>query len=67
MARAEDSPTYLTVREFAVRYRLSTMTVYRAIANGHLPATRIGRSWRIAQAVADAYDEQAGAVTGSAA
>lgn len=38
---------FLTAAEVAARLRLSTMTVYRLIHAGELPATRIGRSFRL--------------------
>ncbi len=49
MSRAEVPPKaeLLTVREVAVLTRVSTMTVYRLIKRGELPAVRVGRSYRI--------------------
>ncbi len=49
MSRAEVPPKVelLTVREVAVLTRVSTMTVYRLIKRGELPAVRVGRSYRI--------------------
>lgn len=41
------SPRYLTVREVATYLRVSTMTVYRLINGGNLPAVRIGKSFRV--------------------
>ena len=41
------SPRYLTVREVATSLRVSTMTVYRLINGGNLPAVRIGKSFRV--------------------
>jgi len=38
---------YLTVSEVARALRVSTMTVYRLINTGKLPAVRIGRSFRL--------------------
>jgi excisionase family DNA binding protein len=48
---------FLTVAEVADMMRVSTMTVYRLVHAGELPAVRFGRSYRIpesavAQAVA---------------
>jgi excisionase family DNA binding protein len=37
----------LTVREVADVMRVSTMTVYRLIRGGELPATRVGKHFRI--------------------
>lgn len=35
--------------------RVSTMTVYRLVRSGDLPAIRIGRSYRIAESDVDQY------------
>lgn len=43
----QTSPRYLTVREVATYLRVSTMTVYRLINGGNLPAVRIGKSFRV--------------------
>ncbi len=37
----------MTVAEVAELMRVSTMTVYRLIKAGDLPATRVGKSYRI--------------------
>jgi excisionase family DNA binding protein len=37
----------LTVEEVSRRLRVSEATVYNLIRAGHLPAFRVGRSWRI--------------------
>jgi len=37
----------LTVREVAAEMRVSTMTVYRLIKAGELPAIRVGKHFRI--------------------
>ena len=50
----------LTVPELATRLRVSRMTVYRLIADGLLPAYRIGRSYRIDAADADTWLRRAG-------
>jgi len=39
---------FLTVAEVAARSRVSTMTVYRLIKAGELPAVRVGKSYRLA-------------------
>lgn len=46
---------FLTVREVAELMRVSTMTVYRLIRAGELPATRVGRSVRLREAEVEAY------------
>jgi excisionase family DNA binding protein len=38
---------FLTVAEVADQLRVSTMTVYRLIKAGDLPAARIGKSYRL--------------------
>jgi excisionase family DNA binding protein len=38
---------FLTVQEVADLMRVSTMTVYRMIKSGDLPAVRVGRSFRV--------------------
>ncbi len=40
---------YLTAAEVAAVMRVSTMTVYRLIKAGSLPAVRVGRSYRVAE------------------
>jgi excisionase family DNA binding protein len=37
----------LTVAEVASAMRVSTMTIYRLIKSGDLPAIRVGRSYRV--------------------
>lgn len=39
--------TWLTVADVAGYFSVAKMTVYRWIQSGELPATRIGRSFRI--------------------
>ena len=44
----ENSPvSFLTVQEVADLMRVSTMTVYRMVHAGEIPAIRFGRSFRI--------------------
>ncbi|MFV0134432.1 helix-turn-helix domain-containing protein [Streptomyces sp. HMX87] len=38
---------FLTVAEVASVMRVSKMTVYRLVHSGHLPAIRVGRSFRV--------------------
>ncbi len=47
----------MTVREVAATMRVSTMTVYRLIRDGSLPATRVGKNFRIRQRDVDSYLE----------
>ena len=46
---------YLTVGEVATLLRVSSMTVYRLINAGELPAVRIGRSFRLREEDLDRY------------
>ncbi len=48
----------LTVAEVADLLRVSTMTVYRLIRSGDLPAVRVGRNYRVRRADLDEYLEQ---------
>jgi len=45
---------FLTVAEVADMMRVSTMTVYRLVKSGELPAVRFGRSYRIPEAAVEA-------------
>jgi excisionase family DNA binding protein len=42
---------FLTVNEVADMMRVSSMTVYRMVHSGELPAIRFGRSFRIPESV----------------
>jgi excisionase family DNA binding protein len=42
----ERRPTIMTVEEVAKYLRVHTMTIYRLIQRGDLPALRVGRGWR---------------------
>ena len=44
----------MTVAEVAEMMRVSTMTVYRLIKGGELPAVRFGKSYRLDEADVDA-------------
>lgn len=48
----------LTVREVAETMRVSTMTVYRLIRAGELPAIRVGKHFRIRVEDLDTYLEE---------
>jgi excisionase family DNA binding protein len=48
---------FLTVQEVATLMRVSSMTVYRLIKAGDLPAVRVGRSFRVRADDVDAYLE----------
>lgn len=50
--------TLLTAAEVAERLRVSTMTVYRLIRSGELPAVRVGRNYRVRAEELDRYLEQ---------
>jgi excisionase family DNA binding protein len=49
------SVTLLTAAEVAEQLRVSTMTVYRLIRRGELPAVRVGRNYRVRAADLDTY------------
>lgn len=49
--------TLLTAAEVADQLRVSTMTIYRLIRSGELPAVRVGRNYRVRKADLDAYLE----------
>jgi excisionase family DNA binding protein len=46
---------FVTVGEVAALLRVSTMTVYRLVQAGQLPAVRVGRSYRIREEDVDRY------------
>lgn len=46
-------PPILSPKEAAARYRVSERTIVRLIANGTIPAIKIGRLWRIRTADLD--------------
>lgn len=48
----------LTVAEVAELLRVSTMTVYRLIRSGELPAVRVGRNYRVRRGALDTYLEE---------
>jgi excisionase family DNA binding protein len=48
---------FLTVQEVAQLMRVSSMTIYRLIKSGELPAVRVGRSFRVRDVDVDAYLE----------
>jgi excisionase family DNA binding protein len=47
----------LTVAEVAAQLRVSTMTIYRLIRSGELPAVRVGRNYRVRAGDLEAYLE----------
>lgn len=49
------SDPLLTANEVAEQLRVSTMTVYRLVRRGELPAVRVGRNYRIRQHDLAAY------------
>ena len=50
-----DGASLLTVAEVASAMRISTMTVYRLIKSGELPAVRVGRSYRVRGSAVEQY------------
>lgn len=55
MAQSFAKARFLTVQEVADLMRVSTMTVYRLIKAGDLPAVRVGRSFRVRDTDVDGY------------
>ena len=51
----ESRSRFVTVAEVADQLRVSNMTVYRLVQSGQLPATRVGRSYRIREEDVDRY------------
>lgn len=47
----------LTAAEVAAQLRVSTMTIYRLIRAGELPAVRVGRNYRVREEDLAAYLE----------
>lgn len=48
---------YVTVAELAARWRVSKQFVYERVWNGQLEARRFGRSVRITETAAQAYED----------
>ena len=55
MAQSFAKARFLTVQEVAGMLRVSSMTVYRLIKAGELPAVRVGRSFRVRDEDVDRY------------
>ena len=55
MAQSFAKARFLTVQEVAGMLRVSSMTVYRLIKAGDLPAVRVGRSFRVQESDVDTY------------
>jgi excisionase family DNA binding protein len=55
LAQSSPRARFLTAGEVAEVLRVSTMTVYRLIKAGELPAARIGKSYRVREDDVDAY------------
>ena len=55
MSNGLSKSRFLTVQEVADLMRVSSMTVYRLIKAGDLPAVRVGRSFRVRDVDVDTY------------
>lgn len=55
MAQSLSRARFLTVNEVADLLRVSSMTIYRLIKDGELPAVRVGKSYRLLEQDIDAY------------
>jgi excisionase family DNA binding protein len=58
LASLHGGARFLTVAEVASMMRVSTMTVYRLIKAGELPAARVGKSYRLTDEDVDRYLER---------
>lgn len=54
-SRPLNEVVFLTVAEVAAVMRVSKMTVYRLVHSGHLPAIRVGRSFRVPEQAVHEY------------
>ena len=54
ISQQSQRPTFYDVRGVAEMFRMSRMTVYRAIQSGELPAVRIRGRWLVPARVIDA-------------
>ncbi len=55
MAQPEGHTRFMTVAEVATLMRVSTMTVYRLIKAGDIPAVRVGKSYRLREDDVDRF------------
>jgi excisionase family DNA binding protein len=55
MATSQARARFLTPQEVADLLRVSSMTVYRLIKSGEMPAVRVGKAFRIPEDELDAY------------
>jgi excisionase family DNA binding protein len=55
VAQSHTGARFLTAAEVASLLRVSTMTVYRLIRSGELPAVRVGKSYRVREDDVDRY------------
>jgi len=55
VAQSFEKARFLTVQEVAQLMRVSSMTVYRLIRAGDLPAVRVGLSFRVRDVDVDGY------------
>lgn len=53
--KKDDWPTFLKVAEIADIMRVSKMSVYRLIRTDELHGIKVGRSYRVSEAVLDEY------------
>lgn len=60
MSESPAAMRLLTVQEVADVMRVSTMTVYRMVHAGEIPAIRFGRSFRIPESAVSQLIDQAG-------
>jgi excisionase family DNA binding protein len=53
MSTTEQPHELLTLREVALVLRLGMRTAYKLVAEGHVPAVKVGGQWRIRRADLD--------------
>ena len=55
--RAGDWPDVMTVEQVAAYLQLNKLTVYKFVRDGRIPASRLGKSYRIQKADVDGFLE----------
>lgn len=48
---------FVTIREIAEDWRISSMTVYRWVSSGELPSYRVGRTIRVTREDYEAFNQ----------
>ena len=53
--KVASNPQWVTVGEIAKHLRVASITIYRWLEQGRIPAHRVGRQWRFQLAEVDAW------------